>query len=154
MSWQTLLLNRPVEARDLRKLILTQPNRDFAALRPGAAATDFVRESIKELGLTPDTGVTVRLTGPVALNDDEFATVAEGMGWALLISTVLVLLWLFMALRSFKLIFATFVTLVVGLILTFAFATLAVGKLNLISVAFAVMFIGLSIDFGIQVFVV
>lgn len=150
MSWQTLLLDRPVEARDLRKLILTQPNRDFAALRPGAAATDFVRESIKELGLTPDTGVTVRLTGPVALNDDEFATVAEGMGWALLISTVLVLLWLFMALRSFKLIFATFVTLVVGLILTFAFATLAVGKLNLISVAFAVMFIGLSIDFGIQ----
>lgn len=150
MSWQTLLLDRPTEARDLRRLILTQPNRDFAALKPGAAATGFIRDSIKELGLTPDTGVTVRLTGPVALNDDEFATVAEGMGWALLISTILVLAWLFMALRSFKLIFATFVTLVVGLILTFAFATLAVGKLNLISVAFAVMFIGLSIDFGIQ----
>ncbi len=150
MSWQTLLLNRPVEPRDLRRLILTQPNRDFAALKPGAAATDFVRSAIKDLGLTPDTGVTVRLTGPVALNDDEFATVAEGMGWALAISTVLVLLWLFMALRSAKLILATFITLIVGLILTFAFATIAVGKLNLISVAFAVMFIGLSIDFGIQ----
>jgi hopanoid biosynthesis associated RND transporter like protein HpnN len=150
MSWQTLLLDRPTEPRDLRRLILTQPNRDFAALKPGAAATGFIRDSIKELGLTPDTGVTVRLTGPVALNDDEFATVAEGMGWALIISTVLVLLWLFMALRSIKLILATFVTLLVGLILTFAFATLAVGKLNLISVAFAVMFIGLSIDFGIQ----
>lgn len=150
MSWQTLLLDRPSEVRDLRRLILTQPNRDFAALKPGAAATDFVRDSIKELGLTPDTGVTVRLTGPVALNDDEFATVAEGMGWALLISTVLVLLWLFLALRSLKLILATFITLIVGLVLTFAFATIAVGKLNLISVAFAVMFIGLSIDFGIQ----
>nr|WP_298689337.1 MMPL family transporter [uncultured Dongia sp.] len=150
MSWQTLLLDRPSEARDLRRLILTQPNRDFAALKPGAAATGFVRDSIKELGLTPDTGVTVRLTGPVALNDDEFATVAEGMGWALLISTVLVLLWLFLALRSLKLILATFITLIVGLVLTFAFATIAVGKLNLISVAFAVMFIGLSIDFGIQ----
>ncbi len=109
-----------------------------------------MRDTIKELGFTPDTGVTVRLTGPVALNDDEFATVAEGMGWALLISTVLVLLWLFLALRSIKLILATFITLIIGLILTFAFATLAVGKLNLISVAFAVMFIGLSIDFGIQ----
>ncbi len=150
MSWQTLLLDRPVEARDLRRLILTQPNRDFAALKPGAAATNFIRDSIKELGLTPDTGVTIRLTGPVALNDDEFATVAEGMGWALVISTALVLLWLFLALRSVKLILATFVTLVIGLILTFAFAALAVGKLNLISVAFAVMFIGLSIDFGIQ----
>jgi hopanoid biosynthesis associated RND transporter like protein HpnN len=150
MSWQTLLLDRPVEARDLRRLILTQPNRDFAALKPGAAATGFIRDTVKELGLTPDTGVIIRLTGPVALNDDEFATVAEGMGWALLISTVLVLLWLFMALRSIKLILATFITLVIGLVLTFAFATLAVGKLNLISVAFAVMFIGLSIDFGIQ----
>ncbi|WP_374312355.1 MMPL family transporter [Dongia sp.] len=150
MSWQTLLLDRPVEARDLRRLILTQPNRDFAALKPGAAATGFIRDTVKELGLTPDTGVTIRLTGPVALNDDEFATVAEGMGWALLISTVLVLLWLFMALRSIKLILATFITLIIGLVLTFAFATLAVGKLNLISVAFAVMFIGLSIDFGIQ----
>lgn len=150
LSWQTLLLDRQPDARDLRRLILTQPNRDFAALKPGAAATSFIRDSVKELGLTPDTGVTVRLTGPVALNDDEFATVAEGMGWALLISTVLVLLWLFLALRSVKLILATFITLVVGLVLTFAFATLAVGKLNLISVAFAVMFIGLSIDFGIQ----
>ncbi|WP_374656268.1 MMPL family transporter [Dongia sp.] len=150
MSWQTVLFDRPTEARELRRLILTQPNRDFAALKPGEAATGFVRDSVKELGLTPDTGVTVRLTGPVALNDDEFATVAEGMGWALIISTVLVLLWLFMALRSIKLILATFITLVIGLVLTFAFATLAVGKLNLISVAFAVMFIGLSIDFGIQ----
>jgi hopanoid biosynthesis associated RND transporter like protein HpnN len=150
MSWQTLLLNRPAEARDLRRLILTQPNRDFGALKPGAAATSFIRDSAKELGLTPEIGVSVRLTGPVALNDDEFATVAEGMGWALAISTVLVLLWLFLALRSVKLILATFITLVVGLILTFAFAALAVGKLNLISVAFAVMFIGLSIDFGIQ----
>lgn len=150
MSWQTLLLNRPTETRDLRRLILTQPNRDFAALKPGAAATSFIRDTISDLHLTPDTGVTIRLTGPVALNDDEFATVAEGMGWALLISTLLVLLWLFMALRSVKLILATFVTLIIGLILTFAFATLAVGKLNLISVAFAVMFIGLSIDFGIQ----
>lgn len=150
LSWQTLLLDRQPEARDLRRLILTQPNRDFAALKPGAAATSFIRDSVKELGLTPDTGVTIRLTGPVALNDDEFATVSEGMGWALLISTVLVLIWLFLALRSIKLILATFITLIVGLVLTFAFATLAVGKLNLISVAFAVMFIGLSIDFGIQ----
>lgn len=150
MSWQNLMLNRAAEPRDLRKLILTQPNRDFASLKPGAAATAFVRAAVKELNLSPDTGVTVRLTGPVALNDDEFATVSEGMGWALALATTLVLGLLFLALRSFKLILATFVTLIVGLIFTFAFATLAVGELNLISVAFAVMFIGLSIDFGIQ----
>ena len=150
MSWQALMLDRPGEPRELRKLILTQPNRNFTSLRPSAAASAFVRETVKELNLTPETGVTVRLTGPAALNDDEFATVSEGMGFALALSIVLVLGLLFLALRSFKLIFATFATLIVGLIFTFAFAILAVGQLNLISIAFAVMFIGLSIDFGIQ----
>ena len=150
MSWQTLMLDRPGEPRELRKLILTQPNRNFTSLRPSAAASAFVREQVKELNLTPETGVTVRLTGPAALNDDEFATVSEGMGYALALSVVLVLGLLFLALRSFKLIFATFATLIVGLVFTFAFAILTVGQLNLISIAFAVMFIGLSIDFGIQ----
>ena len=105
---------------------------------------------MKELKLTPDAGVTVRLTGPVALNDEEFGTVAEGMGLALAVSVALVLIFLFAALRSVKLIVATFATLTVGLVLTFAFAFLTIGSLNLISVGFAVMFIGLSIDFGIQ----
>jgi hopanoid biosynthesis associated RND transporter like protein HpnN len=150
MSWQALMLNRAAEPRELRKLILTQPNRNFTSLKPSAAASAFIRETAKELNLTPATGVTVRLTGQAALNDDEFATVREGMGFALVLSALLVLGLLFIALRSFKLIFATFATLIVGLILTFTFATLAVGSLNLISIAFAVMFIGLSIDFGIQ----
>jgi hopanoid biosynthesis associated RND transporter like protein HpnN len=150
LSWQALMLDRAPEPRELRKLILTQPNRNFTQLKPSAAASAFVRETVKELGLGPETGVTVRLTGPAALNDDEFATVSEGMGLALVISIVLVLGLLFVALRSAKLILATFATLLVGLIFTFAFAVLAVGQLNLISIAFAVMFIGLSIDFGIQ----
>lgn len=150
MSWQALMLDRPGEPRELRKLILTQPNRNFTSLRPSAAASAFIRAAALELNLTPETGATIRLTGPAALNDDEFATVSEGMGFALVLSVVLVLGLLFFALRSFKLILATFATLTVGLILTFAFATVAIGGLNLISIAFAVMFIGLSIDFGIQ----
>ncbi|HVO04940.1 MAG TPA: MMPL family transporter [Candidatus Cybelea sp.] len=150
MSWQTLLIDQPPDLNQLRHLILAQPKRDFTALKPGAAASQFVRDQVKALGLTADSGVTVRLTGPVALNDEEFGTVAEGMGLALAVSTVLVLAFLYGALRSAKLIVASAATLLVGLILTFAFAFLAIGSLNLISVAFAVMFIGLSIDFGIQ----
>jgi hopanoid biosynthesis associated RND transporter like protein HpnN len=149
LSWQTLLIDRPADKNTLRHLILAQPNRDFTALKPGAVATRYVRDQIKELGLA-DTGVTVRLTGPVALNDEEFGTVAEGMGLALVVSVALVLIFLLAALRSVKLIIATFATLIVGLVLTFAFAFLTIGSLNLISVGFAVMFIGLSIDFGIQ----
>jgi hopanoid biosynthesis associated RND transporter like protein HpnN len=150
LSWETLLIDRPADQNTLRHLILAQPKRDFTALKPGAAASDFIRAQVKELGLTADTGVTVRLTGSVALNDEEFGTVAEGMGLALAVSVALVLIFLFAALRSVKLIVATFATLVVGLLLTFAFAFLTIGSLNLISIGFAVMFIGLSIDFGIQ----
>ncbi len=150
MSWQTLLIDQQPDQNMLRHLILAQPKRDFTALKPGAVASQFVRDQVKELGLTPDIGVTVRLTGPVALNDEEFGTVQEGLGLALVVSVALVLVFLFAALRSFKLIVATFGTLLVGLALTFAFAFLTIGQLNLISVAFAVMFIGLAIDFGIQ----
>jgi hypothetical protein len=150
LSWRGLMIDRPVDSRELRKLILAQPKRDFQALQPGAAATAAVRAMARELALTPDRGVSVRLTGQVPLNDEEFGTVAEGMSLALFLSIVLVLACLFAALRSFKLILACFVTLIAGLILTFGFATLAVGSLNLVSIAFAVMFIGLSIDFGIQ----
>jgi hopanoid biosynthesis associated RND transporter like protein HpnN len=149
LSWQTLLIDRPADQNTLRHLILAQPKRDFTALKPGHAASQYVRDAVKELALA-DTGVTVRLTGPVALNDEEFGTVAEGMGLALAVSVALVLIFLFAALRSVKLIAATFATLIVGLLLTFAFAFLTIGSLNLISVGFAVMFIGLSIDFGIQ----
>jgi uncharacterized protein len=151
LCWRCLMMkDRPVDPRELRKLILAQPKRDFQALQPGAKATAAVREMTRELALTPDHGVTVRLTGQVPLNDEEFGTVAEGMGWALFLSIVLVLGLLFAALRSVKLIVACFVTLIVGLIWTFGFTTLAIGSLNLVSIAFAVMFIGLSIDFGIQ----
>jgi hopanoid biosynthesis associated RND transporter like protein HpnN len=150
LCWRCLMmLDRPIDPRELRKLILAQPKRDFQALQPGAKATAAVRDMVRELNLAPE-GVTVRLTGQVPLNDEEFGTVAEGMGWALFLSIVLVLGLLFAALRSVKLIVACFVTLIVGLIWTFGFTTLAIGSLNLVSIAFAVMFIGLSIDFGIQ----
>jgi len=150
ISWRSLMIDRPVEPRELRKLILAQPKRDFSALQPGAKATAAVREMAAELRLTPDHGVTVRLTGSVALNDEEFGTVAQGTGWGLVASILIVLALLFTALRSFKLIAACFITLILGLVLTFGFAAVAIGSLNLISIAFAVMFIGLSIDFGIQ----
>jgi hopanoid biosynthesis associated RND transporter like protein HpnN len=150
LAWQSLLIDRPADQNTLRHLILAQPKRDFTALQPGADASRFIRDQVKELGLNADIGVRVRLTGQVALNDEEFGTVAHGMGLALVVSIVLVLTFLFSALKSVKLIIATFGTLIVGLLLTFAFAFLTIGSLNLISVGFAVMFIGLSIDFGIQ----
>ena len=61
---------------------------------------------------------------------------------------VLVILWL--ALHSAKIIFAVFVNLFIGLSITTAVGLMMVGSLNLLSIAFAVLFVGLGVDFGIQ----
>ncbi|MDX2027837.1 MAG: MMPL family transporter [Alphaproteobacteria bacterium] len=136
--------------RDLQKFIMTKPVLDYTALEPGHAANNALRAAAQALNLTPENGVRVRLTGSVPLNDEEFASVAEGTGLATILSGVLVFLLLLWALRSLRLVLPILLTLTVGLVITSAFALFAVGSLNLISVAFAVMFIGIAVDFGIQ----
>ena len=150
LPWQSMMAGKEPSLRDLRKFVIVQPVLDFSALSPGKKATQTVRDTAKELGLTPDLGVTVRLTGSVALNDEEFASVAEGAGLATILSVVLVFTLLFLALRSWRLIIPIVITLFAGLIATTAFAMATIGSLNLISVAFAVMFVGIAVDFGIQ----
>lgn len=150
ISWQTMLTGRTPGPLELRRFILVQATLDFDALQPGAQSSQAIRTAARELNLTPENGVRVRLTGNVPLSDDEFATVAEGAGLATIASIVLVTVILYLALRSGRLIFAVLVTLASGLIATAAFAAATVGALNMISVAFAVLFVGIAVDFGIQ----
>src|SRR5262245_13487860 len=44
VSWRSLMIDKPVEPGELRKLILAQPKRDFTALQPGAKASAAVRQ--------------------------------------------------------------------------------------------------------------
>lgn len=150
LPWQGMMAGKEPTLRDLRKFIITQPVLDFSALSPGKKATDAVRALATELALTPEMGVTVRMTGSVALNDEEFASVAEGAEFATFLSVILVVLLLHLALHSWRLIVPILLTLFAGLIGTTAFAMATIGSLNLISVAFAVMFVGIAVDFGIQ----
>ncbi len=69
---------------------------------------------------------------------------AELMAGAMM-AGVLLTLWL--ALRSFKVIFAILVTLAVGLVITMAIGLLAVGVFNIISIAFIALFVGLGVGF-------
>ncbi|HXQ51377.1 MAG TPA: MMPL family transporter [Stellaceae bacterium] len=150
LSWQTLLSGRAPDKRELRRFILTQPALDYEAIVPGARAIAAVRDAASGLGLTPERGVAVRVTGTVAFDDDQLATLAEGAGLTTALSLGLLCLWLAMALRSLRLVVAIIVTLVVGLVACATFAVIAVGALNPISAAFAVLFIGIAVDFGIQ----
>jgi hypothetical protein len=150
LSWQQLMMDDGDEKGPYRRFILVQPVLDYGSLQPATAAIDAVRRLADEIGLTPDRGVRVRLTGSAAMAEDELRSVEEGMGLAAVVSLILVVGLLFWSFRSVRMALATLLTLLMGLVWTAAFATLAIGRLNLISVAFAVLFIGLSVDFGIH----
>jgi hopanoid biosynthesis associated RND transporter like protein HpnN len=149
-SWRELVSDKPLTDSDRRSFIEIKPVLDFNALEPGKDATDAIRQAAKDLNLAGEFGARVRLTGPVPIANEEFATVQDGavrngIGTVLI---VLVILW--MALHSAKIILAVFVNLFVGLSITTAAGLMMVGSLNLLSIAFAVLFVGLGVDFGIQ----
>jgi hopanoid biosynthesis associated RND transporter like protein HpnN len=149
-SWRELVSDKPLTDSDRRAFIEFKPILDFNALEPGKDATDAIRQAARDLNLAGEYGARVRLTGPVAIANEEFATVQDG---AVVngIGTVLVVLFiLWMALHSPKIISAVFVTLFIGLSITTAAGLMMVGSLNLLSIAFAVLFVGLGVDFGIQ----
>ena len=76
-SWRALIGGGEVDKRELRKILLVNPKMDYSQLEPGAAAGDALRADAKALALDPAHGVTVRLTGPVPLEDEEFGSLAE-----------------------------------------------------------------------------
>ena len=150
LSWRSLITGQPPAPEELRRFIEVQPRLDFQALEPGARASAAIRKAASDLGLTPDNGVRVRLTGPVPLSDEEFGTLTDRL-WLMVSAMVIgVLLTLWLALRSVRIIAAILVTLVVGLAATMAFGLLAVHVFNIISIAFIALFVGLGVDFGIQ----
>ena len=150
LSWTELMTGRKADARDLRRFIVTRPVLDFSGLEPGAAASAEIRRLATDLGINVENGARLRLTGPVALDDEQFATLREGALRSTVLSVVMVCVILFVALRSVKLVGAIIVTLAAGFMLTAGFAALAIGSLNLLSIAFGVLFIGLAVDFSIQ----
>jgi hopanoid biosynthesis associated RND transporter like protein HpnN len=150
LSWRSLITGAPAKPDELRRFITVKPVLDFNALEPGEKASSTIRADARALGIDPDHGVRVRLTGDVPMSDEEFATLQEGaglMGIAML-AGVLLVLWL--ALKSVRLIAAILITLVAGLALTMALGLMAVGVFNIISIAFIALFVGLGVDFGIQ----
>jgi hopanoid biosynthesis associated RND transporter like protein HpnN len=103
-----------------------------------------------ELKLGPMFGATVRLTGQVAINDQQFVLLGKGMLPNLVGTILAVLLILWLALRSAHTNLAVFISLCVGFVATAAAGLLMVGAFNLVSVAFGILFIGLGADFCIQ----
>ncbi|WP_453965373.1 hopanoid transporter HpnN [Bradyrhizobium elkanii] len=149
-SWRELTSDKPLTDSDKRAFIEIKPIIDYSALEPGKAATDAIRQAAADLKFPTEYHARVRLTGPVPIANEEYATVQDGAITNGIGTVVIVLVILWMALHSGKIIFAVFVNLFIGLAITTAVGLMMVGSLNLLSIAFAVLFIGLGVDFGIQ----
>ena len=149
-SWQELMRGRKFKASELRRFIEIDPIQDFSALQPGAKATSGIQEAATDLNLVAKYDAKIGLTGPVPLADDQFAVVKQSAFRDTMIALVGVLIILWLALRSWKIITSVFFSLAVGLAVTPALGLIMVGAFNLISIAFFVLFVGLGVDFGIQ----
>jgi len=150
VSWQELMFGKRAAREKGRQFIILEPNLDTNTLSSGKAAIEAVHRIRDELGLREVSGVTVRLTGDVVLAYENLLAVQSGIGISTLLSFLLVAVALVVGLGSLRLVFASLLTLLVGLVWTLGFAIAVIGHLNLISVTFGVLFIGLGIDYGIQ----
>ncbi len=148
-SWQSLISGP--DPRQLRKIIFVDPRRDFSQLEPGAAASDAIRADARGLALIPRNGVSVRLTGSTPMEDDEFGSLADRALPIAIVAVGAIILMLWLATRSARLIIAILATTATGLAIAAALGLVIFGTFNVISIAFIPLFVGLGIDFGIQV---
>lgn len=148
-SWK-ILLQGQARPLDLHHFVEVWPVLDHDAIEPGGRATAAIRAIADQLGLHRKFGAEVTLTGPVIISDNEFAGVHEGIALNSVVTGVIILVILWLALRSVRLVAAVGVNIGAGLAITAAGGILMVGALNPISLAFAVLFVGLGADFAIQ----
>ncbi|MEE2674738.1 MAG: MMPL family transporter [Myxococcota bacterium] len=150
VSWEEVLLRGSSLEVTNRRVIVAHPILDFGNALAAGSAIAVIRSSAAELGYVPERGVRVRVTGNPALNYEEMIGLAWDIGGAGAFCFLLVCTVLYAALRSFRLMVASVLTLLMGLVWTAGFATFAVHQLNILSLTFAVLFIGLGIDFAIH----
>ncbi len=148
LSWQALLASN--EGAQDAEFVLIHPMLNQGSLNPGGVATAAMLKIAATLPDVASGRATVDYTGQIPLSDEQFASLTQGLVAGGIISFLLIALWLYLALRSWRLIVPIILTLVLGLSLTISFAAVTVGTMNLISVAFAILFIGLAVDFAIQ----
>ncbi|QOJ22778.1 MAG: MMPL family transporter [Gammaproteobacteria bacterium] len=149
LSWQTMFSGE-AQKNTYQELIIVKPRLDFSQLFPAEQSIAALHAAAESVGITAGSPVKLRITGEVALAEEELNSSLRGMEYAGIITFVLVGVVLFFAMRNGGLILNVLVCLLMGLILTATFATAVVGHLNLISIAFAVLYIGLGADFAIH----
>jgi hypothetical protein len=138
----------PEEAR--RRVIALRPVHDSMTLEGAAPELTAIREAARALGLGPERGIRVRVTGEPVLNYEELQAVATQSWHVAVVSVVLFIGTVTFALRVPRLVLALVGSLLVSLVWSNGVAAATVGKLNTISAAFNVLIVGLGGEFGIH----
>ena len=150
LAWGNLI-SAGAAQQGTRRLIVLQPALDFGKIQPAAPAINGVRAIVARLNAAEAEPVRVRLTGSVAMEHDELASVSASAAIGGVVALLLVCAILYVALRSWRLLAISVTALFAGLAYTAAFAAATVGHLNLLSIMFVVLNVGLGADYVIHV---
>jgi hopanoid biosynthesis associated RND transporter like protein HpnN len=150
VSWESVLLADSGLDSTMLRVIVADPILDSGRVLAAEASIEAVHETVRALKLGPDSGVRVRVSGYPALNQDEMIGLASDTGVAGGLSFLLVVLVLARAFRSWRIVLAAALTLLVGLVWSAAFAAATITELNPLSITFGVLVLGLGVDFIIH----
>lgn len=150
--WGDALVGGTLSESARHRVVSARPYRHFDELLGEQATLRAVRETVAALGYGPGnaSGVRVRMTGDVPLNQDELVVIRRQGVFIGIASFVLFTTAMFFGLRAPRSILALAGSLVASIVWTNAFAAAAIGHLNQVSVAFNVLVIGLGGELGIH----
>lgn len=146
VDWQSLLFSGVEKPKGY--VINLNASPDFSETQPNKLIMQTVHDTIKEAGIAD--GVEVRITGQTALDYDEIQDANESVALAGTVSLLSLIAILAIGIRSLRIILASYLAVIVGLVWTFAAGLLLVGAFNTISIVFMVIFIGLGVDFAVH----
>ncbi|HYB98883.1 MAG TPA: MMPL family transporter [Candidatus Limnocylindrales bacterium] len=149
--WGTALLGSTLPAEARQRVVALRGKLDFGTLLNAGPHVDAIRTTAVELGLTPERGYRVRITGEPVLNYEELIAIATQNVVVGVTSFLLFSITVAFAFRSFRITLALVSGLVVGLAWSNGFAALAIGHLNQISAVANVLIIGLGGELQIHV---
>ncbi|GAM56705.1 hypothetical protein JCM19231_3124 [Vibrio ishigakensis] len=146
VDWQEVLFSNVEKPKGY--VINLNAHPDFNATEPNKLIMQTVHDTIEQADVA--NGVQVRVTGQTALDYDEIQDANESVALAGTVSLVSLIAILAIGIRSLRIILASYLAVIVGLVWTFATGLLLVGAFNTISIVFMVIFIGLGVDFAVH----
>lgn len=130
------------------QLIAVKRAPDLSEKLPNKAIMDDIHTILNSVAIAGD--VDVRVTGEIAMMNDEITESLDGFNRAGQISIALIFIILWLGIRSKRLIVGTFLMLFASTLFSIAFTLVVFKEFNTLSLVFVVMLFGLGIDFAVH----